>query len=657
MDQPPADYNASFAVLARGNGGCRLFIGPIFTREAATAPRRTKFYVTRGLYVTVLWLLMCTAWLVLTGTQIVRNLGDMARFGAIIFQILAPLQLAVLTFFAALSSASAVALEKDRRTLVLLLLTNLTNSELVLGKLLASIVNVLSMLAAAAPLFVLLALFGGISMEQVGQTFAVTLTSILAAASLGSLIALWREKTSQSLTLTVLAIVLGLAVAEVIGTGILGESWFGISAATWGTALSPWNAVSAATRAFAEADSGAGMLGSPVNLFLAVSIFTTLLVNLVAIVMVRVWNPSREARRQTEDAAPESIWSLDHEVAAAASPDAAAKIALLPAASHTIADLAAAATRRREGALAQRSAASGRAVRSRQVWDNPIIWREICTWAYGRRVLMIRLAYLALFAVAAAALYSFLDSVEGLTRGNAALALVPLFVVSLLLVNVQAVTSLTSERDAKALDLLLVTDITSNEFVFGKLGGVFFNAKEMVILPVLLCVYLWYPAREISLENLIYLVGGYLVLNIFVSMLGVHSGMTYANSRTAIATSLGTVFFLFIGVYVCIRMMIAFSGSFQFQLLPFAALIFGGGVGLFVALGSRNPSAAMALASGLCPFATFYAITSSMIQPPQTLGVFLTIAATYGFTTAAMLIPALYEFDVATGRTTGGMEE
>jgi hypothetical protein len=27
--------------------------------------------------------------------------------------------------------------------------------------------------------------------------------------------------------------------------------------------------------------------------------------------------------------------------------------------------------------------------------------------------------------------------------------------------------------------------------------------------------------------------------------------------------------------------------------------------------------------------------------------------ATYGFATAAMLIPAIYEFDVATGRTTG----
>ena len=37
------------------------------------------------------------------------------------------------------------------------------------------------------------------------------------------------------------------------------------------------------------------------------TVVTTLLCNLVAIVMVRVWNPSREARQQSPDAAPESI--------------------------------------------------------------------------------------------------------------------------------------------------------------------------------------------------------------------------------------------------------------------------------------------------------------------------------------------------------------
>ena len=32
-------------------------------------------------------MLMCTAWLVLAGTQVILNVGDMARFGGILFQL------------------------------------------------------------------------------------------------------------------------------------------------------------------------------------------------------------------------------------------------------------------------------------------------------------------------------------------------------------------------------------------------------------------------------------------------------------------------------------------------------------------------------------------------------------------------------------------
>ena len=133
-----------------------MLIGPVFTREVVTVPRRARLYISRAAYVSALLVLMCTAWLVLTGTQLVRDVGDLARFGAMLFQILAPLQLALAMFFSALLAASGVGQEKDRRTLVLLLLTNLSNSELVLGKLLASLLNVLVLLAAALPLFMLI---------------------------------------------------------------------------------------------------------------------------------------------------------------------------------------------------------------------------------------------------------------------------------------------------------------------------------------------------------------------------------------------------------------------------------------------------------------------------------------------------------------------
>jgi ABC-type transport system involved in multi-copper enzyme maturation permease subunit len=583
-----------------------VLIGPVFTRELAIAPRRARFYVARALYVLALLILAGTAWLIVTGTQVIRDVGDMAQFGAILFQLLAALQLALGVFFAATLAASGAAQEKDRRTMVLLLLTNLTNSELVLGRLLASLLGVFTLLAAAFPLFMLCTLFGGVAPAQVVRVFAVTLLSVLACGSLGSTLALWREKTFQTLAMTVLVLVLWLGGWEGVAAGALGDRWLGISTQSWAIGFSPWQAILEAALPFAHHDPALGFLGSPLNLFYLLAAILTLMLNGVAVVRVRGWNTVGEDQ---------------------------------PAATEA------------EQASGKRRQA--RIPASRQVWDNPVVWREIRTWAYGRKMLLIRLAYLALFALAVGNFVFRVQPDPAATRSDVLAAVVPLLLLSLVLVNAQAVTSLTSERDARALDLLLVTDLTPLEIVFGKLGGVFYNTKEMVLLPMALCVYLA-GAGFLGLEDLCYVLLGLAVLYLFAATLGIHAGITYPNSRSAIATSLGTMFFLFLGIATCMRMMISFSGSFQAQLQPFLAFMIGGGIGLYAALGARNPSTAIGLASFACPFATFYAIASFWLN--YTLSVFLVTVAAYGFATAAMLVPAIYEFDVATGRTTIGEE-
>jgi hypothetical protein len=498
------------------------------------------------------------------------------------------------------------------------------------------------------------ALFGGVSFSQIGRVYAVTVASVLVCGSLGSTLALWREKTYQSLAMTMLVLVLWLAAWRIVATGLFGTAWWGISCETWAAGFSPWEAVLEATQPYLQADPALGPLATPVNLFLVVAGGLAVLLNGVAIAMVRVWNPSRQAqsfRGEDETWQRASIWGAEYDAAQEAQQTQGSGFRVQGSGLGGPSAIAEnrAATRGNIPAAAPAAAKPRPPARSREVWDNPIIWREVATWAYGRKILVIRLAYLLLFALAAGSLGWMVAGGQTITGTAGAIVLPLLFVLSLVLINAQAVTALTSERDAKALDLLLVSDLTPKEIVFGKLGGVLYNTKEMVVLPILLCGYLCY-AGAIGVENTLYLVGGLLVLDGFVAMLGVHAGMNYANSFTAIATSLGTVFFLFLGVRTCMEIMIRFSGSFEAQLQPFLAFMVGGGVGLYVALGARNPSTAIAVASFLCPFATFYAITSLLLN--QTLGVFLVIAAAYGFTTAAMLIPAIYEFDVATGRTT-----
>ena len=129
------------------------------------------------------------------------------------------------------------------------------------------------------------------------------------------------------------------------------------------------------------------------------------------------------------------------------------------------------------------------------MWSNPILWREMRTWAYGKKVLIIRVAYLILAACVAFGLLQVARSSQGSfgDRGYeeqlvapAVSILAPLMVFSLILINALAVNSVTNERDGGALDLLLVTEITSVDFIFGKILGVLYVMKEMVLIPILL---------------------------------------------------------------------------------------------------------------------------------------------------------------------------
>ena len=619
-----------------------MFLGPVFSREAVTTPRRPRHYLIRAVYVAALLILMCTAWLVLAGTQIIRNVGDMSRFGAGLFEILAPLQLALMIFLAAVAPAGAVAQEKDRRTLILLLMTRLSNSELVLGKLSAGLLNVLTMWLAALPVFLLTALFGGVSFAQVGRVFAVTFTTILAAGSLGAMLAFWREKTFQALAMTLLLIVIWIGAGEAVYALGRGLRLADLPLETWVAAGSPLRAILAASQPRLGGEDGGGWLRDGVTLYLGVSLAAAALLNGLTVLLVRVWNPSREVRTGQDRPAASAV--VDEAAA-----DSAAALPL-PTARE------AAELNRAEHVDARGPRA---AYRSRRVWDNPVLWREICTWAYGRKVLIIRLAYLLFFALAAAGLAWSLATVSAVEQARSVipagvLPLAPFLLVSLVIVNALAVTSITNERDGQALDLLLVTDLSPREFVFGKLGGVFWVTKEMVLLPMVLCVYVaWRGA--LSAENLAYVLVALAQMYVFVNTLGIHCGINYANSRTAIGVSLGLVFFLFLGVVTCMLIMIWFSGSFQNQLAPFLAFIIGGSVGLYVLLGHRNPSSAIQLASLLLPFATFYAVTSFLLH--HALAVFLMITGTYGFATAAMLMPAIAEFDIALGRTATTDEE
>ena len=557
-------------------------LGAVYDREVQAVPRARGLFVARAVYCGTLLGIVATCWLVVTGTQAVTTAGDTARFGATLLRILAPLQLSLAMLAAALTSTVAVTSEKDRRTLELLLISRLTDTQLVLGKLAGSLLRVLLLLLAAVPVFVIASLFGGVTMPQLARLFIVTAAAALVAASVATCVAFWKDTTFQSLAITTFAIVAWVAVGEAAA------SRFG---AVVGAEVSPARAVFAAL-------SPAG--GATLLPFLSVCGGAIVLVNLLAVRRVRAWNTTQEVRRQPE----------------------------------------------------ARGAARPHVVKrpARVVWDNPVLWREICTRAHGQAMLLVRLAWLLLFVVATMGIVAEARQARP-DRLAVAVAVVPMALASLLAVAAMAVTSITTERDRGAFDLLLVSDLEPAEFVWGKLLGVLVAAREIVLLPLGLCGALA-AARITTVESAVYLAAGMVILLFFAAVLGLHAGLSYQASRQAIAVALGTVAFLFVGVATAMRIMVAFGSSFELQLAPFLAVIVGGAVGLYAALSARNPSPAIGWASAMLPGLTFVAITSFL--QGNSLQVFLVAAVAYGFATLALLVPAIGAFDLLTGRTTTG---
>jgi ABC-type Na+ efflux pump permease subunit len=592
-------------------------LGPIFSRELVTVPRRGGHFPTRAALVGLIAILGITTWQATVGFARDATLGETANFGQLLFQLVSFVQLLLVLFFGALSAAGAVSQEKDRRTFVLLLLTDMRDYEIVLGKLIGALLPILLLILVSAPVLALLLLLGGIAPEQVVQAVLVLFAAAVAAGSLGGLVALWRDKTYQALALSVLFLVLYFLLAQALGPA---KAYF-----------DPF----AAMQSVLEPPAGGWDGLAPAYGFVLVASALCALMNGIGIWKLRKWNPSGEPIMQREVFIGE----------------------------------AAAATEAEE--LEKRAKAHAAPGAARQVGANPILWRETGTLAYGRRPLLVKVAFGIVLALILYFAVSELNRPGGRPAFAAAYGLVPVAVLSLLLVSAQAVTSVTSERDGGALDVLLVTDVSPKEFVFGKLWGVVYNCKEYIAPPLILALFyairgvLARPAADASTVDyvaanfgpLIAVSGALVLLFAFAIALGLHVSLRIVQSRMAIAHTLGTIFFLSVGTLIAIYLIVINGGSFTNQWVSFISFLALGIGGLMYVLSADRPSPALSLASVVCPLAMFYCVVNVLIARPGTdesadpLVPFLVLGAAFGFTITAMLLPLVTEFDVALGRT------
>jgi ABC-type transport system involved in multi-copper enzyme maturation permease subunit len=191
----------------------RLGPGPVFAYEWLTTTRRWQLYAMRALFLGFVLLGMIFAWQ--TGPA-GRNSGQnvsiqtIASYGQQLFFTIVTIELSLVLLTAPAATAGAVCLDKARGTLDHMLATDLSNAEIVLGKLGVRLIPVLGLVVCLVPLSALAGLLGGIDPLALFGSFLTAVACAVLGCSLAMALSVWGRKTHEVLMVTYLLLIVWL---------------------------------------------------------------------------------------------------------------------------------------------------------------------------------------------------------------------------------------------------------------------------------------------------------------------------------------------------------------------------------------------------------------------------------------------------------------
>src|SRR5262245_56351891 len=192
--------------VAMSAGNARgLGPGPVFVYEWITASRRWQGYAMRSLFVLGLMAaLHVTA--IGRGADVIVAAGaamrGLAQLGEGFFVAGSGTQLTLVLLAAPAATAGAICLDRSRGTLTHLLATDLSDREIVLGKLAARLTPILILVAATLPVLELLTLLGGVDPDALLGAFVVTLGVAVLGCSLALVFSIRVRRTHEALLAT-----------------------------------------------------------------------------------------------------------------------------------------------------------------------------------------------------------------------------------------------------------------------------------------------------------------------------------------------------------------------------------------------------------------------------------------------------------------------
>jgi ABC-type transport system involved in multi-copper enzyme maturation permease subunit len=488
----------------------RPVLGPVFAYEWLTTTRRWQLYALRALFAAAILIGMILVW---NNTNRFANraqtvsLQTMATYGENLYEAVVSIELTLVLLAAPAATAGAICLDKARGTLDHMLATDLSNVEIVLGKIGARLVPILGLIACVLPLTALTSLLGGIDPLALFGSFMTSSACAALGCSLGLILSVWGRKTHEVLISTYLILVLWLMCPVLL---LLVTDSFGLTALStvvptiwrWIECSNPYYL------AFAPY-SDPGKVGLMTYLgFLTICLgFSALFLSLATlrirgVALTQAGRPAGGSpRRRFSRHFPTLSW--------------------WPALPGPSLD------------------------------GNPVFWRE---WHRSRPSRLSRVVWILYSALGILWIVLSFNVFINSPGNQEMIAIMSMFQVTLglLLLSVGAATSLAEERVRGSLDILLCTPLSTRSILSGKWWGSFARAAPVMAWPAILAGILVIESGHwISYLMLLGLIAAYcavitslgLVMATWVSRLGRAVALTIS---TCVVFSIGWVVLLFL---------------------------------------------------------------------------------------------------------------
>ena len=406
--------------------------GPIFDKELRVTSRRKRYFVLRVVYLILLLAILAMVWAdqIRYQQSSLMTVSRMAMTGQILTSFIVWFQFIGLQVVAVIMLSTAISEEIYHKTLGVLMTTPITAAQIVLGKLLSRLWQLMLLLGISLPVLAVIRVFGGIPWGFLAAGLALTLCSVLFVGAMTMLWSIYCRRAYAAIIFSVLTLAGLFALIPFLTILITLRAGEGDKVILWLGLLNPYICQGANTAILFE-PRGIPALPFPVEWMPWIHCGLLLAATLL-ILLFCIWKVRKVALRQIVGDAT---------------------VILSPQTPGTS------------------SAPEIIVPRLRTVRGQPVYWKE-CRLPFFGRHKIAAWVFLVLGLGVLGIIYALLADSNDLHNSDAqAMFGIVFMAIAMLITATVPAATVTSERESGSLPLLLTTTLTDWQILFGKFFG------------------------------------------------------------------------------------------------------------------------------------------------------------------------------------------